>query len=92
MGAFSRKMVTICRRFREDDQMILYYTRLKIKHKPAFCTTLSLMTNTATLDSSNKNTNNWQNKIQLRNNTKNCYCLKLCNKVKGEMANCSSQG
>ena len=58
MGAFSRKMVTICKRVREEDEMILYYIRLKIKHKPAFFTTLSLMTNTATLNSSNKNTNN----------------------------------
>ena len=40
------------------DKIILYYIRIKICAQVGFFTNLSLMTNTATLNTSNKNTNN----------------------------------
>ena len=36
-----------------EDKIILYYTRIKISAQVGFCTNLSLMTNTATLNTSN---------------------------------------
>ena len=42
-------------RERERDKIILYYTGIKIEARVGFFANLSLMTNTATLNTSNKN-------------------------------------
>ena len=47
---------------RTRDKIILYYTRIKIKARFGFFTNLSLMTNTATLNTPNTNTINYAGK------------------------------
>ena len=60
-------------------KIILYYTRVKIQSAHVcFCTNQSLMTNTATLNTSNKNTNNYGEKNNIKKSENN-YSRKLHN-------------